>query len=82
MEMQKFVDGLAIFAPYQKAGKSFWGGAEHDQFFVYPTERPMSAGDVEKVVALGWFQEDVETTGEEDFEAKHYDPAESWAAYF
>lgn len=82
MNMKNFQEGLAILAAYQEKPDGYWGGAEHDQFYAYATKRHIAPEDCEKLVALGWFQEEAEHEGSEEFEAKHYDPAESWTAYF
>ena len=54
-------------------------GAEHDQFYTYPTDYPLTAEDVQCMVDLGWFQEEV--PHEDEFTADLYDPEEGWSAY-
>lgn len=80
MNMSNFRAGLEILSRYHD--KEFHGGAEHDQFYVYATDRPVTPEDVAKLVELGWFQEEADTGTDEDFAAKHYDPEEAWSAYF
>ena len=74
--LSKFIRALQIFQKYyDKDG--FHIGAEHDQFYVYPTDRPLSEEDLKTVVVLGWFQEEVEH--EDDFKPSDYNPEEGWS---
>ena len=82
MRLDKFRDGLSILALYYDKPEGFQGGCEHDQFYAYATDRPLSPDDVEKMAALGWFQEGAYTGEDEDWGPKHYDAKESWTAYF
>lgn len=78
MTIDKLIKGLKIFRKYyDKDG--YHNGAEHDQFYVYVTDREMSKEDVETVINLGWFQPDVRYDG--DFKAEHYNFEEGWSTY-
>ena len=82
MELSKILEGLQTLQPFYD-GKEYVTGAEHDVLYAYATKRPLPPELVQKMVDLGWFQEDEEgliPEGEE-FAAKHYSPEESWTAY-
>ncbi len=81
MKLSDFISGLQTLAPYYEDGDSYPLGAEHDIFYAYATKKPLTSEDVQKMVDLGWFQPDADTGDADDFEAKHYDKEESWAAY-
>jgi hypothetical protein len=73
VNFSKFVDGLNILKQYYDNLNGFHMGSEHDTFYTYRTDRPLTESDVEAMKALGWFQP--EPKGED------YDPEEGWAAY-
>lgn len=80
MLLSRFVQGLQILQKYYDLD-GFHIGAEHDEFFVYTTDRPLSEKDLNKVVALGWFQREVVPADHGEFQASDYDPDQGWSAY-
>jgi hypothetical protein len=73
MKLSNFIEGLQILQQYfDKDGYKI--GAEHDEFYVYKTDRPVSHEHVERLKFLDWFQ-----PGQE--EQAPYDPEESWQAF-
>jgi hypothetical protein len=72
MKLSSFIEGLKTLQPYYKDGDGFHIGAEHDQFYAYQTDRPLTPEDVQKMRDLGWFQP------EQKSEA--YDPENGWSA--
>lgn len=81
MKLSQFIEGLQILKPYYKDGDDYHLGAEHDVFYAYGTERPLSAPDVVRMLELGWFQEDAPRDDEGEFTAENYDPEKGWAAF-
>lgn len=80
MNTRELIEGLTILEKYRDKPGDYDCGAEHDVIYAYPTDKPVETVDVERLIELGWRQEDADTD-EGDFEAKHYDPEQSWAAY-
>lgn len=78
MKISDCIGGLQVLQPYYD--NEYNVGAEHDVFYAYATQRPLTPEDVQKMVNFGWFQQDADT-GDDDFEAKHYDPEEGWCSY-
>jgi hypothetical protein len=74
------IEGLTILEKYHDKAGGFNCGAEHDVLYAYPTDKPVKKKDLDRLIKLGWRQHEVDT-GEDDFAAKHYDPAEGWSAY-
>lgn len=74
MKLSNFIKGLKTLQPYYKDGDGYHIGAEHDQFYAYRTERPLTPEDVQKMRDLGWFQPEQEDGAE-------YDPENGWSAY-
>ncbi len=68
MKLSNFIEGLKTLQPYYKDGDGYHIGAEHDQFYAYATERPLTPEDVQKMRNLGWFQPEMEDDAEYDFE--------------
>lgn len=74
MKLRNFVDGINILRPYYDDPDGYHLGAEHDQFYMYATNRPVSDEDVKKLRELGWFQPDAD-------EDDGYDPEDGWSAF-
>lgn len=73
MILSKFIAGLETLRPHYKDGDGYHIGAEHDQFYAYATDTPLSDDEVAKMRELGWFQPD---TSEEI-----YSPEDGWSAF-
>ena len=74
MKLKNFIEGLRILQPYYLGCDGYHIGADHDQFYVYRTDSPLTPEDIEKMRDLGWFQPDAPNDNE-------YDPADSWSAF-
>lgn len=74
MKLGNFIEGLKTLQPYYKDGDGYHIGAEHDQFYAYQTERPLTPEDVQKMRDLGWFQPEQDDGAE-------YDPEVGWSAF-
>jgi hypothetical protein len=74
MRLDKFIEGLNTLKPYYTDPNGFHIGAEHDQFYAYATDKPLSAADVQKMCDLGWFQP-------EQDEGAPYEPENGWSAF-
>jgi hypothetical protein len=82
MRLTDLIEGLDIFKTYFDDTTGYHVGAEHDVIYVFPTDRPVSEEDVERLIALDWHQEDVEIEDEDaDFSPEHYSPDETWSHY-
>jgi len=82
MRTSAIIEGLTILEKYRDKPDGFNCGAEHDILYVYSTDRPVKPDDLNRLIELGWFQEDaVDWEKEDEFSAKHYDPEEGWACY-
>ncbi len=78
MKTKHIVEGLLILQPHYKG--EYNSGAEHDQFYAYATDTPLTEADAARMHELGWFQEGVE--GDEDSEEHAaYDPDEGWSCF-
>ena len=74
MKLSAFIEGLKTLQPYYDGGDGYHIGAEHDQFYVFQTDKPLTPEDVQKMYDLGWFQPEVdEDTG--------YYPEDGWSAF-
>jgi hypothetical protein len=58
MKLDDFVNGINILRQYYDKPDGYHIGAEHDEFYMYATDKPVSAEDVKKLLTLGWFQTD------------------------
>jgi hypothetical protein len=74
MKIQAFIEGLNILSGYFDGGDGYHIGAEHDQFYVYATHKPLTDEDVAKMRELGWFQPDL---GDD----APYSPEDGWSAF-
>ena len=78
--LNDFIEGLKTLQPYYNDPNGYHIGAEHDQFYAYMTDRPLTPEDVQKMHSLGWFQLDIndDEDSEDDVE---YDPDLDWSTY-
>lgn len=58
MDLKRFVDGINILRPYYDNPDGYHIGSEHDEFYMYPTDKPLSDEDLRELLTLGWFQPD------------------------
>lgn len=77
MRLSNFIDGLNTLRPYYTDGDGFHIGAEHDQFYAYKTDKPLTPEDQKRMVALGWFQPKSGMSEDSD----EYAPDNVWSAY-
>jgi len=74
MKLSEFLDGLSILTNHYDGGNGYHLGAEHDQIYLYKTDTPLSAEEVERMKSLGWFQP-------EQYDGSEYDPENGWSAF-
>lgn len=81
MKVSEFAEGLAILRKTMKDGDGYHLCAEHDQIFVHLDDGtpPLSPTDVQRLRALGWFQEGEED--ERDDSDGTYLVGEGWSAF-
>lgn len=70
MKLSSFIEGLVILRGYYFGHDGYHTGTEHDQFYVYATDTPVSPENVAKLKELGWFQPN----------SDEYDPSAEWSA--
>lgn len=78
MKLSNFIAGLQILQPHYNGGDGYHIGAEHDQFYAYQTDTPLTEKEAKNMFDLGWFQP--ETPEDEDGNSA-YDPEEGWSAF-
>lgn len=80
MKLTEFLAGLEILkSHYKDGGDGYHIGAEHDIFYCYQTDIPLSPEEVQRMHELGWHQEEAVVDGE--WKPENYDAEESWSAY-
>jgi hypothetical protein len=73
MRLSNFIDGLNILRSYYDDQNGFHIGAEHDQFYAYATDKPLTPEDVQRMRDLDWFQPELGDAP--------YDAGEGWSAF-
>jgi hypothetical protein len=81
MKTKNIIEGLLTLQPYYDDSDGYNIGTEYDVLYAYKTDRPLSADDVENMVALGWYQNYDGLNEDGDFSSADYRPGESWVAY-
>lgn len=76
MKLSNFLEGIQILRNYYADPDGYHIGAEHDEFFMHATDRPVDDKDVRRLVELGWFQPECGFEKAED-----YQPDEAWSAF-
>lgn len=79
MKTRDVIAGLIILQKYRDSQDGYDLYADREQLFAVSTSRPLSIDDIEKMVALGWFQ-DIYYLGEY-FAPEDYDEEETWVCY-
>ena len=78
MRLNAFIEGLETLRKYYNDANGFHIGAEHDQFYAYATDKPMTDDDVALMRALDWFQPDADEDANGEFIYAH---DEGWSAF-
>lgn len=75
-------ESLGIFKKYSD-GSRYNISAEHDQIWVHGLDpnKPVKQSDLERLIDLGWHQDDVDVQSGTDFGPEHYDPECVWSHY-
>jgi hypothetical protein len=77
MKFTELTQAISILSPYYDDPDGYHVGAEHDQIYLYATDRALAPEDVIRMLALGWFQE----SGATDDEPEAYDAEEGWQSF-
>ena len=78
MNLKNFIAGIEIIKTYYNNQEGYHIGAEHDQIYLYETDRPITPEHVEMLEELDWFQPDAY---EDDEGETEYDPNIGWGAF-
>jgi hypothetical protein len=78
MNTLNFMTGLSILMKYKDNPNGYNIGADHDEIYVWATDKPVSEVDLARLYDLTWFQSGIETDAEGN---PIYDPNESWKAF-
>ena len=81
MKLPNIIEGLQTLLPYYSNKDGFHSGAEHDVFYAYKTDQPLSDNAISKMISLGWHQEYVGLDYCKDFSNEDYKQDESWVCY-
>ena len=77
MKLGNLIDGLNILRTYYDGGDGYHIGCEHDQFYAYKTDKPLTPDDQKRMVELGWFQPD----GGMSEDGEEYAPDNGWSSF-
>lgn len=80
MKLIDMIETLNMVLPYYDDPTDYVFGAEHDQIYLYATDRPLSPEHVNRMVELGWSQKGGANEDAPDAYAA-YDPEESWYTF-
>lgn len=76
---KNFIEGLNILQKYMKDDEKQNLYCHRDVFYFNKTDNRISNTDLDKLVNLGWFQEDAEY--EDDYTIFSYEPSCGWTWY-
>ena len=80
MNTDSLIKGLQILSNYYDKPGGYNTGANHDVVYGYPTDKPLTNEDVQKMIDLGWHQGHDEMNYNEDMKVSDYRDDESWHA--
>ncbi len=81
MDLADFREGLDILSQYYENPDGYHLGAEHDQIYLYATEKPLALHHIKRMVDLGWWQEYDRDDPNADFMITDYRPDEGWTTF-
>lgn len=81
MRTRAIIEGLQTLMPFYTAQGGCHTGVERDIFYAYPTDTPLSAVALDKMIELGWHQDHSERDYRVDFSREDYRPDVKWACY-
>lgn len=81
MKTVDVIKGLQILQKYRSSQDGYDLVAEHDILYVYCTDHPVAGKDLKILADLGWFQEDADYDGGEEFKPEYYDFDQGWSCY-
>lgn len=84
MTTKGIVEGLLLLEKYYDADTAGYNTtAGYKKIIAYSTSRPVSQPDIERLIKLGWYQEDKLGEPDEDgnFHAGQYNPDSSWYCF-
>lgn len=73
MKLGNLIEGLKTLQPYYN-GDGYHIAVSNDQFRCFPTDKPLTPEDVQKMRDLGWFQPEQDDDDE-------YNAQEGWSAF-
>ena len=73
MKTRDLMAGMSIIIKYYDTPDGYHTACEHDQIYMFATDKPISPEHVQELHAYGWFQEGIEEP--------EYSPYESWSAF-
>jgi len=79
MSTKNFIEGIKILQKYMEDLENHNIYCEHDVFYFDKTDNPISNADLDKLVNLGWFQEDAEY--EDHYTIFSYETSCGWTWY-
>lgn len=78
MKTKEIIEGLITLMPFYDNPDGFHNGAEHDHFFAYATDKPLTEEAIKKMIELGWHQQHEERDYCEDYSIKDYKHDACW----
>ena len=71
MNTKSLMRGIQTLLPYYDDENGYHSGSDHDVFYMFATDKPVSEEDQEELEVLGWYQP----------HGAEYSQSESWYAY-
>jgi hypothetical protein len=82
MKLSDALIGIQTLQPFYDKPNGHHLGAEHDQIYLYPTNRPLTPEAEATMREAGWFQPDARPVEDADnSNTAPYDPGEGWSAF-
>lgn len=79
MNLKDLLTGIRTLQSYYTKPEGHHLAAEHDQIWLYATDKPLPPDDVQKMIDANWWQERSDYS--KDFMVAEYDPEKSWTGY-
>lgn len=80
MKTSNIIEGMVTLLPYYDHQNGYHTECIYKNLRMFPTDRPLSEEDLNKMISLDWYQ-DIPGYNGYNFKPEHYRQDEAWISY-
>ena len=78
MRTREIIAGLQILMPFYTDQNGYHTGANLNEIYAYPTDKPISDVALDNMIGFGWHQDYEGRNNDERYTRKEYRPDQRW----